>query len=396
MKSMLLRLFAVLTAFSACTPSGTDSIKREDLFSIDIGPMEDQLALYSLEEDGGIRRVGFTMRDGFFYIADGNGGKVVRYNSYGDLLFLIYNEEITPNSGSLKPKTGGDSHVIRWAFTYPFFSPSKITVDTRGHIYVEERLPNERYSFDAENKVLLDSVILHFDEDGQFIEYLGQGGPGGEPFPKITGLYTSENDEVAVVCRMMNGWNIYWYGIHGEQIFLIQLTNNAIPVPPDWSGFSTSVDAVMAAPDARKLFIKVDYYQNIYDKITNTRISTEPVSSLIWVFDVDTGVYGESIEVPFYEYSYTERGRKTTVPLLYTMLGLARDGRVLLYFPVETGYEILLIYPGGRQQRGLIRVDPEELRFNDFHFSPEGILCALLADAWKAKLVWWRMDRLAQ
>ena len=216
------------------------------------------------------------------------------------------------------------------------------------------------------------------------------------PFPRITGLYTSSNDEVAVVCRMINGWNVYRYGTRGEQIFLIQLTNKTIPVPPDWAGFSASVEAVMAAPDARKLYIKVDYYRNIYDEVTGTRVSTEPVSSLIWVFDVDGNVYEESIEVPFYEYSYTEKGRKTNAPLLYSMLGLAREGTMLLYFPADRGYEILMMYQGGRQQRGFIRVDPEELRFNDFYLSPEGILCALLVDEWNAKLVWWRMDRPAQ
>jgi hypothetical protein len=76
------------------------------------------------------------------------------------------------------------------------------------------------------------------------------------------------------------------------------------------------------------------------------------------------------------------------------MLGLAQEGRVLLYFPVDTGYELLIMYPGGRQRRGFIKVDPDELRFNEFHLSPEGILCALLVDEWKAKLVWWRLDKL--
>jgi hypothetical protein len=307
---------------------------------------------------------------------------------------MIYNEETSPSPVNLKPKAGGDSHGIRWAFTYPLSSPGKIAVDTRSHIYVEERLPDERHGFDPENKVLQDSVVLHFDEDGRFIEYLGQGGPGGGPFSRITGLYTTVNNEVVVVCRMTQGWNIYWYSAYGEQIFLIQLNNNAIPMPQGQPGSLISVDNVMAAPDARKLYIKVDYYRNMYDESTNTRVSTEPANSLVWVFDVDGNIYEESMEVPFFEYNYTGRGPQPSAPLLYSMLGLAQEGRVLLYFPVDTGYELLIMYPGGRQKRGFISVDPDELRFNDFHLSPEGILCALLVDEWKAKLVWWRMDKL--
>jgi len=393
MKNVFLCICITLVIFSACTPEGTNSIDREDLFNLDIGSMEDQIALYGIEGDGG-RRAGFAMREGFFYIADGNGGKIVRYNSYGDLLFMIYNEETVPSPVNLKPKAGEDSHAIRWAFTYPLLSPGKIIVDTRNHIYVEERLPAERHGFDSEERVLLDSIVLHFDEDGRFIEYLGQGGPGGGPFSRITGLYNSVQNEVVVVCRMTRGWDVYWYSAQGEQIFLIQLKNNAIPVPQGRSDFTVSVDNIMAAPDERKLYIKVDYYLNVYDESTHTRVSTEPASSFIWVFHVDRNTYNESIEVPFYEYIYPGRGRQANAPLLYSMLGLARDEKILLYFPVEAGYNILMMYPGGRQRRGFIRVDPDELRFNDFYLSPEGILCALLVDEWKAKLVWWRMDKL--
>jgi len=100
------------------------------------------------------------------------------------------------------------------------------------------------------------------------------------------------------------------------------------------------------------------------------------------------------IEIPFYEYGRIERGRRASAPLLYSMLGLTQGGRILLYFPVESGYEVLMMYPDKRQRRGFIKVDPDELLFNDFYLSPEGILCALLADEWKANLVWWRMDML--
>ena len=379
---------------AACAPSGVDSIQREDLFSLGIGPMEEQIALYGLEGDRGMRHVELAMRDGFFYITDNNGGKVVRYNSYGDLLFMIYNDETNPDPISLKPRDGDSAQVTRWAFTYPLRSPGKIAVDSRKHIYVEERLPYERHSFDAEDKALLDSVILHFDSDGRFIEYLGQGGQGGSPFPRIMGLYNSIQDEVAVVCRLPSGWHTYWYSDRGEQLFLIQLKNHAIPAPPDWQDVSASVDAIIAAPDARKLYIKVDYYRDVLDESTNTRVSAEPVTSLIWILNVEKGVYESSVEVPFYEYSFSEKGKTTYIHLLYSMLGLLRDGGILLYFPNETGYAVLRMSSDGHgQRRGFINIAPDELKFNNFHLSPDGILSALLVDDWKINVVWWRMDK---
>ena len=175
---------------------------------------------------------------------------------------------------------------------------------------------------------------------------------------------------------------------------MVQFSNNAIPAPPDWSDFTASVDAIIAAPDARKLYIKVDYYRDVLDESTNTRASTEPVSSLIWILNVEKGVYESFVEAPFYEYSYSENGRTTYVRLLYSMLGLVRGGGILLYFPNETGYAVLRMDADGHgQRRGLIKVSPEELQFNNFHLSPEGILSALLVDEWKIHVVWWRMDK---
>jgi len=393
MKQKLL-LFSVFIVCAACARQGIDSIQREELFSLDIGPMEDQIALYSFEGDGGIRQAELAMKDGLFYISDSNGGKIVRYNSYGDLLFLIYNDETNPEPANLKPKTDNGALMTRWAFTYPLKAPGKITVDSRKHIYTEERLPRERHIFDSKNRVLQDSVILHFDEDGRFIEYLGQGGQGGGPFPRIVGLYTSVQDELAAACILPQGWNIYWYNSQGEQLFLIQIQNDAVPAPPDWRDYIASIDAVIAAPDARKLYVKVDYYRENFDKSTNTHVSTEPLSTLIWILNVDSGNYESYAEAPFYEYSYLENGRTATVRLLYSMLGLTRNGGILLYFPIETGYAVLRMDSNGHgQRRGLIELEAGETRFNSFHLSPEGILSALLADEWKVRAVWWRMDR---
>jgi hypothetical protein len=389
-----LAALCIAIGLSACSPLNTDSIQREDLFSLEIGPMEDQIALYGLEGNGRMRHVEIAMRDGFFYIADNNGGKIVRYNSYGDLLFMIYNEETNPGPISLKTNAGDGTQATRWANTYPLRSPGQLVVDSRKHIYVEERLPPERHNFDAENKALLDSVILHFDTDGRFIEYLGQGGQGGGPFPFIVDMCSSAHDEIAVICRIPSGWNVYWYSSQGEQLFLIQLRNTAIPAPPDWNDFSTSIDAIMAAPDARKLYIKVDYYRDVFDESTNTRVGAEPFSSLVWILDIEKGMYEPHyIEVPFYEYRSSEKGKTTYMRLLYSMMGLVRGGGILFYFPIDTGYAVLRMDSQGHgQRRGFIKVDPGELRYNSFHLSPDGILSALLVDDWKMNVVWWRMD----
>jgi hypothetical protein len=361
-------------------------VAREDLFSLDIGRMEDQIALYNLEGDRGVRRTDLAMRDGLFYISDGNGGKILRYNSYGDLLFMIYNEETNPPPMTLKPLQG-DAVVTRWAVSYPLHEPGEITVDSRKHIFVRDRLPYERHGFDPESRALLDNIILHFDADGRFVEYLGRDGIGGNPFPKIEGLFSSQRDELAVVCRLPTGWNVYWFAADGAPLFMVQLKNEFIPVPPDRDTAIPSLEAIAAAPDSRKLYIKVDYYRDTYDESTNTRTGNEPDSSVIWIMNAENDSWEKTIEVPFFEYTYTEQNRRVTSRMLYSLLGVIRDGKIFLSFPVEGGYSILLLYPdsgsGMEQQQGFIQVKNEELQFNAFDLSADGILSGLLVDDWR-------------
>jgi hypothetical protein len=251
---------------------------------------------------------------------------------------------------------------------------------------------------DIESKALLDSVILHFNSDGRFIEYLGQEGIGGSPFPRITDLYTSVRDELAVVCRLPTGWNVYWFDAAGALLYMVQLKNSAIPIPPDWTGLIPSVDAIAAAPDERKLYLKVDYYRDTFDESTNTRTGNEAGASVIWIMNVEDGVYSGRVDVPMFEYVSTENGQKVSTQRLYSMLGVIRNGRMFLLLPIDEGYSILILDSDsdatGNQHRGIIRVANDEIRFNAFDLSAEGILSGMLADDYHVKLVWWRTDRL--
>ncbi|MCL2720091.1 MAG: hypothetical protein FWD47_01955 [Treponema sp.] len=384
-------LSAIIIIFGACWNREAGSVDREDLFSLEIGPMEDQIGLYSLDGNRGIRRTGFTMREGLFYISDGNSGKVVRYNSYGNMLFMIYNEDTNPPPIDL-PVITDDEHATRWAYSYPLEEPGWITVDSRKHIFVEDRLPQHDQRYDSETRALLDGIILHFDQNGRFINYLGREGIGGSPFPRIIGMTTSVNDELAIICRIPDGWNIYWFNSSGALLYVVKIYSNVIPVLADWPEALSIIDSITASPDSRRLYIKVDYTRDTFDQSTNTRTGSEPISSVIWTFNIENGSYISSVEVPLYE--ITDNGRSSDIRVFYSMLGATRNGKLLLYFPVETGYTLLYVDTHSReQQRGFIQFSYEELHYNDFYLSSEGILCAMLADNFNVKLVWWRTDR---
>ncbi|MDR0512688.1 MAG: hypothetical protein LBG93_06260 [Treponema sp.] len=373
-------------------------VEREDLFALGIGRLEDQIALFDV--GGGmlrLRRADVAMRDGLFFISDSNGGKILRFNSYGDLLFMIYNDETNPQPLTLSPLEEG-SLATRWSVSHPLLEPSSIRIDSRNHIFVQERLPPERHSFDTERNVLLDSVVLHFDSEGRFIDYIGREGIGGTPFPQIEGLFTTVQDEIVVVSRIPLGWTIYWFDANGLFLFEVRLGNDALPVPPDREGVVvSSLDTISAGHNARRLYVKIDYYRHIYDGSTGAITGIEPDSSVIWVMNGETGVWERYVDLPFFEHTFTVQNRRVVSRKPYSLIGITRSERAFLSFPTDGGYSIRVmpLDPGraGDQARAFIEVDSSEMQFNAFDLSADGILSALLASDWQVKLVWWRTDR---
>ncbi len=393
MISTAVLLISALLGLASCADEQVQSVDRENLFVLNIGRLEDQLDLFGLEGRRSVRKTRIAMRDGIFYLSDGNGSKVVRYTSYGDLLSMMYNADTNPPPLSLTTELDSDQVITRRAIAYPLEEPGELAVDSRKHLYVADRLPVERRSFDLERRTLLDTTLLHFDENGRFVEYLGQEGVGGTPFPRIYGVYASVQDEIAVLSRLTTGWNVYWFDRQGTALFLVRIQNEDIPVTGNRTS-RPSLDAITVSPDSRQIYLKVDYYLDSFDESTNTKSGIDYDGSVIWVMNVEDGSYRQSIEVPPFEQTATENDKKVETKLIYALLGAARGGKLFLSVPSPGGYSLLLMkLDSPDQKRGFIRVGDDELRFNAFHLSGDGIISAILASDYEAKVVWWRTDR---
>ncbi len=386
---------AVIGVFSlsSCVLRDAPSVDRENLFTLSIGRLEDQIDLFGLEGRPRALKTRLVMRDGIVYISDGNGAKVVRFTSYGDLLSMIYDPDSNPPPLTLKTEFDDSDVVTRRAIAYPLNVPGELTVDSRKHLYVEDRLPPDRRTYDADRRSLLDGVVLHFDQDGRFLEYLGQEGVGGSPFPLIIGLEVSVNDEIAVICRLSTGWDVYWFDSDGNPLYIVHVDRDELPVPKGRDA-RPSLDTIVAAPDGRRLYLKVDYYRETMDESTETQAGIGYDGSLVWVMNVEDGSFLESLEVPAFERTEIENDKRVVSERIYSFIGAARGGRLFFSAPDEGGYALLLLQTGSRdQKRGFVRVDDDELMFNAFHLSSDGILSALLASEFEAKVVWWRTDR---
>ncbi|MDR1095852.1 MAG: hypothetical protein LBL31_05640 [Spirochaetaceae bacterium] len=386
----------VLFALLGCgAQDGT--LKREDMFTLDIGRLEGEIDLYSDLANRQGQKSSIAMTDGLFYITNSAGQKITRYNSYGDLLFMIFNEETNPPLLDLQVIDEMTPAITRWAVSYPLQNPGAIAIDSKKHVFAADRLTADRHRYDKENGILYDSILLRFDANGKFVEYWGRQGIGGSPFPNIEHIYVSLNDDIAVVSRLGNDFMVYWFSSDGVLRYELPFESGGMPALENREELLVLLDGIAIAPDEKIIYIKTDYYREVFDTATETRTGTIPDGCTVWLFSVDRNRYIDEAEIPFYENTTKTNGRRSSEELFYTMLGVLKDREVVFCFPVATGYSVLLFSAGENTQRrkhGFINVDPGELEYSDFTLSSNGIISALLSTEWEAKVVWWRTDML--
>lgn len=151
-------LFSVFVfAFSSCQKvNKVQLIQEDELFSLNYGNFENQLNLFGITDVGHIR-TSLTMKDGFFYISNGEAQKIISLNSYGDLLSLYYNEDYyAENAVGIPAKS---TPGIWKPVSYPFSFGGKISVDTRKYIYSVGIVPKERNEQDETENLLYNQVL---------------------------------------------------------------------------------------------------------------------------------------------------------------------------------------------------------------------------------------------
>ncbi len=392
-------LLCLALSLSSCSRKELPPLARENLFHLSIGRLEDQVDLFSIENRGELGKVRIAMQDGILYVVDGNSGKVQRFSSYGDLLMMIYNPEKNPPPLTLKTEFDAGDILTRKAIAYPLESPGEISVDSRKHVYVEDRLPEYRHQLNLERTQMLERVVLHFDNNSNFIDYLGQEGPGGNPFPYIDGLYHSVRDELAVVCKTLDGYVVYWFDREGNPLFVIYLNKEDVPRLKE-GPVPSSLESIKVAPDERLIYLKVDNYKNTIDPASGTVTGIDLENSMLWTMDIEDGSYIDNIIIPEYEYRFDDNTGVDSYRGIYSLLGAGNGGKV--YFmapqhagPPRNGYNLFILDRHTNSRKyGFIPVEDEEQYFSCFNLSPAGIVTALLASEYELRVVWWRASGL--
>ncbi|MFW5812500.1 MAG: LIC_12708 family protein, partial [Alkalispirochaetaceae bacterium] len=252
----LLLLFVPLL-FISCGADQPTVLEKEDLFRIDLGKMEDQIDIF---EVGGVaqpKKNVVDMVDGSIFVANGNANKIMEFTSFGDLISLIYDPEENPLPVVLQRRgESGERVTTRSATEYSFNQLGEIAVTSEKLIMVEERVTEERTIPDEELGVRLNRIVLRFDAAGELIDYIGQEGIGGTPFPYIDRLYVTDSDDLIVITRTMERWIVFGYSPRGELLYRVDIALDRLPVPGE-EPVIPILESLTPDPSGERMFLKL-------------------------------------------------------------------------------------------------------------------------------------------
>lgn len=392
----VITIAALVALCASCTKSKVIATLEEDnLFSLQYGNFENQINLFDLAGVGEIN-TSIAMKNGFFYIANGESKKIMETNSYGDLLSLYYNADVNPVPSFTQ--NGKSVSATQKAATYPFNTISLIAVDARKYMYVVDKLPIERQEVDSDSKQVLSQIVLRFDDSGNFIDYIGQQGPGGTPFPYVKNVYATSNGELVVISTTGQGFVAYWFSTNGYLLYKVPFGKANIPPMPDTKEGVESwgtVENVIPSYSSQTLYVKVDYYSRYVDEASKVQSGIDYIESQLYPLAVETGVYDKPINIPPYSEVVTSGFSSESYDIPYDFLGVTQSGWFFFIVSTEKGYTVQMVQPNGQKiLKRTLTVDHTKNYYYTFALSDDGILSALFAQKDKAIMDWWRTDKL--
>ena len=382
--------------FTSCVKTETvQSISETELFTLPYGNFEEQLSVTDLNDVGDVR-FGIAMQDGFFYIVNGESKKILELNSYGDLLTLFYNED--SQTARLLDNSERPDKSIHHEISYPFDYPGMVAVDSNKNVYTVCAIPWDRQEKSDDGTTLYSHTVLRFARDGSSVDYIGQQGPGGTPFPFIKNIYTTSKDELVVVAASSEGMLVYWFASDGFLKYMIPVTTRDAPSVADKEERSDNfltISNVVPDPVSYKLYVQIDYYSTYVDEDSKVQSGINYVQTLLYPLNIENGTYEEPVSVPPYEESVVSDYSKLTYRIPYDFLGVTRNGWKFFIVKTEDGFNIEMIQ--SETQRILRRhfnAVHSDIVYDTMCLSQDGILTALYLEKEKARVVWYRTDNL--
>ena len=382
--------------FTSCLGNETvQSISETELFSLPYGNFEEQLSVSDLNDVGNVR-FGVAMQDGFFYIVNGESKKILELNSYGDLLSLYYNED--SQTARLLENSNRPDISIHHEISYPFDYPGMVAVDSNKNVYTVCSIPWDRQEKSDDGTTLYSHTVLRFARDGSSVDYIGQQGPGGTPFPFIKNIYTTSKDELVVVASSSTGLLVYWFASDGFLKYMIPVTTRDAPAGEEKENQNDSfltIQNVVPDPVSYRLYVQIDYYSTYIDEDSKVQSGINYIQTLLYPLNIENGTYEEPVSVPPYEESVVSDYSKLTYRIPYDFLGVTKNGWKFFIVKTEDGFNIEMIQSESQKiLRRHFKAVHSNIVYDTMCLSQDGILTALYLEKEKARVVWYRTDNL--
>lgn len=400
LRSLLPVVAFFLSLAMSCAPGAPQLMPRETLFSLELGTLEDQVDLFQRPDRSSLEQNRFLFYNGLVLVSDGNARKIMEFSSYGDLLTLYYNPETNPVPTLVGAPAPGTTTQVknRRAFAYPFSEIGEIALTAQNQLFVEDKVPSERRSFDAGLEAVLESRILRFDREGKFLDFLGQEGIGGTPFPSLERLTVTQSGELAVLGRTGKGWAVWWYDALGTPLDSVLLSYQSLPRPDGVSPKALpQLQTVYPDWHRRVLHVEIDYYDTTQDPTTGTAAGIQVAQSRIWTFDLAKRVYTSSYALPVLKRKKTKG--ETSEPFgdrPYEFVGLSGAGLGFFLSSPEGGSQRFLVCrpDGSPLLERNIEMEGADTLFSQFAVTPSGVLVGFVSDGNRVQVAWWRSDQL--
>jgi hypothetical protein len=251
---------------------------------------------------------------------------------------------------------------------------------------------------DKDLNVLLDRVILRFDRHGSLIDFLGQEGIGGTPFPYIDSLYITDRDELVAICRTPRFWHVFWYSTGGVLLFQVDIDQDHLPGTDEQS--VSTLGKIVPDRNEAVLYLLVYTYRGAEDGGAGEASTENSYITRIYHLALETGMYEGFIEVPQNGIRTEKVGtQEVEVPApSFELLGVSSGGAYFLLRREEANLFQLLILDdrGDEVARRYLVMEDSELFYKEIQLASNGIIYALLGEEYEAQVVWWRSDRLVR
>lgn len=382
-------LYIVTLIFCASCYSRFKSISQDTLFSLDIGKMENEFYLNSLPQNSRVVRDNYINQNGLFYISNSHMNKVMVFSPFGDLITLFYDPIDNPSPVVLSSQHDNDMVSNLNGYSHDFTNIGLICSNKKNHLFIEDELNSSLSQLDAKTGVLYNRVIKWFDNNGNYLNYIGQEGIGGTPFSHVSGLYMSSKDRLSVVCREQNIWKIFIYDSEGFLLHSIRFEDEKMP----WNAkdFIFSSEDVLVNYNCNKILVKVNFYERNYiggDGHVNFINFSE---TEIWIYDIGEAKFTSHFFLPK---KFIQIENYNSHLVLYDLIGQDKYNKLYFIAPHQDDrYDLIVVnFNGKTVDKIRLSIDKNNLYFNQFYVSEEGVVSAMLGYEEGVNFYQWKVE----